>query len=73
MQATVFALHDDIELTQFFSIGLGWMTRPRSFPYHGLTDVEVEMGCLGIPGGMGSVLRSAVTPNKTWYRNHATR
>ena len=49
------------------------MTRPRSFPYHGLIDVEVGMSCPGTRGGMGSVPRSAVAPNRAWYSNNATR
>ena len=43
------------------------MTRPRGFPYHGLMDVEVGVGCPGTRGGMGSLLPSAVTPNNMWY------
>ena len=43
------------------------MTRPRGFPYHGLTDVEAGAGCPGKRGGMGSVLRNAVTPSNMWY------
>ena len=31
------------------------------------------MGCPGARGGMDSVPRSAVTPNRMWYWNHATR
>ena len=46
------------------------MTRPRSFPYHGLTDVEVGMSCPGTRGGMGSMPRSAATPNRAWYCLH---
>ena len=33
------------------------MARSRSFPYHGLTDVEAGVGRPGTRGGMGSVLR----------------
>ena len=43
------------------------MVRLRSFPYHGLMDVEATLGRPGARGGMGSVPRSAVTPNRMWY------
>ena len=46
------------------------MVRLRSFPYHGLMDVEATLGCPGARGGMGSVPRSAVTPSYGMQGTH---